>query len=560
MRRQVMSGVEWLGGSDGLVRLSAGGHRRGSRRWAILCCMWGACGIALFCGGQVFGQQSEAAAGVSHGARLYRVHCAACHGENGDGQGIAAAFLHPRPRNLRLGPYKLVSTSNNVPMKDDLALVLQRGMPGSSMPSWAHLSEADRAALIDEVIRLRGAGARDAYIAILREDEELSDEELKAPEIAAEIDEYVASCTVPGDTTVVPEFPPESADRVAHGKEVYAKFSCISCHGTTGKGDGVEKMFDDDKRPTAPRDFTLGIFKGGDDTASLYRRIAYGMPGTPMPSSSAMTAEEMTDLVYYIRSLSTEEQRQASLLRRARLSVAATRQLPVKPEDSAWDRITAVRIPMTPLWWRNEADPRLEVRSVHNGKEIAVHLRWRDATQNLSAFQPEQFEDMVAVQWAVAGDEPFLGMGGPDQAVDLWLWRASSVEQAAADQQMDDYILDSPEYRRLQSGKEIPDFVTARGLQNPLAIKRDGGFQLSALGPGSTTFRPPMVREIPVAASWRDGQWNVVFRRDLALPKDQGMSLQRGKDLAIAFAIWNGEFRDRASQKVISIWNDLRLE
>ena len=61
-------------------------------------------------------------------------------------------------------------------------------------------------------------------------------------------------------------------------------------------------MVDDEKMPTRPRDFTLGIFKGNPDPASLYRRIAYGMPGTPMPGSSGMTPEQMVDLVHYIRS------------------------------------------------------------------------------------------------------------------------------------------------------------------------------------------------------------------------------------------------------------------
>ncbi len=39
-----------------------------------------------------------------------------------------------------------------------------------------------------------------------------------------------------------------------------------------------------------------------------------------------------------------------------------------------------------------------------------------------------------------------------------------------------------------------------------------------------------------------------------------GISLQPGKQLSIAFAVWNGGRRDRDGQKLITIWQDLILE
>jgi hypothetical protein len=101
-------------------------------------------------------------------------------------------------------------------------------------------------------------------------------------------------------------------------------------------------MFDEEKIPTSPRDFTLGIFKGNPQPASLYRRIAYGMPGTPMPGSSAMTPEQRMDLAHYIRSLSTEEQRQASIPKRTTIIAKRVEGLPRSAGDEDWAAVAPV--------------------------------------------------------------------------------------------------------------------------------------------------------------------------------------------------------------------------
>ncbi len=36
---------------------------------------------------------------VVRGMSLYALHCAACHGTEGDGRGPAAVFIHPKPRD-----------------------------------------------------------------------------------------------------------------------------------------------------------------------------------------------------------------------------------------------------------------------------------------------------------------------------------------------------------------------------------------------------------------------------------------------------------------------------
>ena len=71
------------------------------------------------------------------GKQLYTTHCAACHGEKGDGLGIAAPYVNPRPRNLVAGRYKIRTTrSGALPTSRDLKRSIRNGVPYTSMTGW----------------------------------------------------------------------------------------------------------------------------------------------------------------------------------------------------------------------------------------------------------------------------------------------------------------------------------------------------------------------------------------------------------------------------------------
>lgn len=510
------------------------------------------------------------------GAQLFAQHCASCHGERGDGQGIAAAHLFPRPRNFRAAPFRLTSTKNSVPTREDLHAVLLRGMPGSSMPSWSHLSPADREALVDEVLRIRVEGARESYVAQLKEEEELTDEQLAQAEVQKAIEERVKNATTPGDGTAVPAITPSSAEAIERGKQAYAKFVCISCHGETGKGDGVQQMFDDDKTPTSPRDFTLGIFKGNPDPASLYRRIAFGMPGTPMPGSSSMTPEQMVDLVHYIRSLSTEEQRQAAVLKREKVVAQRVSSIPGSESAEEWSGAKPAQLRTTPLWWRPGATAEVTVQALHDGKTLAVRLSWQDATEDQHALESTSFEDAVAMELYQGEVEPFLGMGSPAAPVDVWFWDADRQNgQNLAEKMHPNAVADVyPFSEAAVAGAELtragarladqPDIsLPARAVGNQIVPREagSGGSSLRVGGPRTVTFRIPQSQLVQAKGTWKDGRWTVVLTRPLAVASaEDGISLEPGGRASVAFALWDGGHRDRDGQKAITIWQDFELE
>jgi mono/diheme cytochrome c family protein len=79
---------------------------------------------------------------AQHGAGVYKNNCAVCHGNEGKGDGPAGGALVPPPRNLIEGKWKKGGSSV------ELFVTLQKGIEGGSMASFAHLSVADRWALV----------------------------------------------------------------------------------------------------------------------------------------------------------------------------------------------------------------------------------------------------------------------------------------------------------------------------------------------------------------------------------------------------------------------------
>jgi mono/diheme cytochrome c family protein len=57
-------------------------------------------------------------------------------------------------------------------------------------------------------------------------------------------------------------------------------------------------------RTVRPRILDLGVMRGGDGPQQIYRRIANGIEGTPMPSAPTLSSEEIWALVAYVQSLS----------------------------------------------------------------------------------------------------------------------------------------------------------------------------------------------------------------------------------------------------------------
>ncbi len=277
------------------------------------------------------------------GRGLFREHCVHCHGIGGDGLGPTAPFLNPYPRDYRQGKFKAKSTELAAkPTRDDLYGVLERGIPGTSMPSFKLLPSQEIDALVEYVKYLSLRGQTEVMLVNalfdLDEGEPIPlDQEFLVGEILSpltatweEAEEYVIHPPEP------PEMEPEES--IALGRELFqsAKANCVKCHGTLALGDGQRDDYDEWNRAYVdlklepsdiaamgalpirnihPRNLRLGIYRFGRRPLDVYRRIHAGIAGTPMPgvgpatpgAEGTLTPDQIWHLVHYVRSLPYDE-------------------------------------------------------------------------------------------------------------------------------------------------------------------------------------------------------------------------------------------------------------
>ncbi len=184
-----------------------------------------------------------AAEAESHAAQLYRQHCSACHGDQGDGKSRAQFGLNPPPRNFTTAEswYGL--------SRERMLTSVKYGRPGTAMVGWGkRLSDEDIAGVVDYI--------RSHF---MRE--------------------------------------PEDTD-IQLGKRLY-KQHCSACHGDRGDGASWAK----NSLNPPPRDFTAAPSRAELSRERMITSVTYGRPGTAMmPFSSRLSQHEIEAVVGYVRS------------------------------------------------------------------------------------------------------------------------------------------------------------------------------------------------------------------------------------------------------------------
>jgi len=208
------------------------------------------------------------------GRQLYYRYCWGCHGARGNGDGENAPYLNILPRNFVAGTFKCRSTpTGTLPLDTDLYNSLRRGFNFTNMPSWAALTDQQRADLV-------------AFIKTF------------SPRWKTE---------KPGDPIQVPAEPALTVASIKHGGELFQKLECWKCHGQEGRGDGpsASTLTDSNDQPIRPYNFTSdNRSKCGKTNQEIYKIFMTGLDGTPMPSfADVVKPEDAWDLVHFLRTL-----------------------------------------------------------------------------------------------------------------------------------------------------------------------------------------------------------------------------------------------------------------
>lgn len=208
------------------------------------------------------------------GKSIYSDRCATCHGSEGKGDGIAAPFLTPKPRNFVTGKFKYRTTeSGSIPTDDDLERTIREGLHATAMPYWKDFISGD--SLHAVVGYIKSFSPR------------FSQEQPKSVKMSAPA--------------------AYSATSIEAGKKVYAKLECSSCHGTDGTGkDAIAGDFKDDwgNELATPNLTEPWTFRGGATPLDIYLRVRTGLDGAPMPSYIGSASEaELWNLANYVVSI-----------------------------------------------------------------------------------------------------------------------------------------------------------------------------------------------------------------------------------------------------------------
>lgn len=432
------------------------------------------------------------------GKKVYQKWCIHCHGEQGDGQGPAADFLRPRPRDFRNGLFKIRSTgSGKLPTDRDLFDVITNGMPGTAMPAWGgRLKERERSQLVQYIKTFSRRFARSK----------------EAPEPIA----------------VGPRLT-SNAESIQQGRELFQKLECFKCHGNEGRANGpsAPELTDDWNYPIRPANLTKPWnFRGGHAPEDLYRRLQGGLAGSPMPAfADSLNNDQTWHLIHYLQSLwpdPTGDRPPLKVVLRAR---RVERTIPALPADEFWKGEEAFNFPLIGQVIEN---PRLftpsveglRVQAAYNSEGLALRLVWDDPTDSRPDPTKGFFEDAVAVQFPIeipAGvKRPFFLMGDAEIGVQLLRWSNAS-------------------------GGIVTE-MNGNGLAR-LAVQPADSQKTTAIG------------------EYADGQYRVVLKRPLKTDDPaHDIQLEPGRFIPVAFFVWDGSNSETGSQMAISHWYYFLME
>ncbi|MGA0059564.1 MAG: c-type cytochrome [Planctomycetota bacterium] len=475
--------------------------------------------------------------GASRTEALFARHCAVCHGEDGSGGGEAAPWLFPQPRDFGTGRFRIVSTANGAPTDADLMRVLERGLPGHAMPAFSWMPAEDLLGLVHHV---RG-------LAVQRMASELEQRYAATTARLEPTEARALAWTIlsPGKVLAVPPDPGPAPDAalLERGRAAFVE-RCAACHGLDARGQRPDRAWAGIDGVHWARDLRMGTLEGGARWEDLAHRVLAGMPGAAMPPSIFEDQQELVALLAYVRSLLPPDADHRGVP--IRRSLVAARIDAIDPQDPVsidFGPAHGVDIVLMPLAVRDTCVDRAKVWAVHDGRSLAVRVRYIDPTRDDSLLGgSSSFADQCALEFAGEALPPLFGMGSHETRVGVWHWAAFRS-------------------RELLGALDLIGTLPPEALPNPpegLLRPRRAADVAEGSGVGLLQVAGP--GEVVVLPRHSSGAWELVFVAPLGaagFDPDEVSALRTPSQWNLG--IWNGAAGDVGARKAISIWHELVL-
>lgn len=232
---------------------------------------------------------------LREGRRTYATYCVGCHGEQGKGDGPAARFMDPKPRDFTRGVLKFAAVaSGELPRDEDYHRIIRHGLKGTAMPAFPLLSSDELDGLVAYIRAFNTESAGEAPGGVI----------------------------TPGQDPWADD--PEAG--IEEGRRIYHSLAkCWSCHPAYVSKNEIVRMNEEmgmgapplrpdlyettikDSNwgvPIRAPDFLVDYIKTGNSVENIARVVAAGVGGTAMPTwGESLDPEQLWGLGYYVNSL-----------------------------------------------------------------------------------------------------------------------------------------------------------------------------------------------------------------------------------------------------------------